>query len=538
MQRLLIDAKVSALNKTAQGDGSFTIDKVVLENNLLVEVGHFLQDSLLLNSKDSAVWKLALLWNLALQLNDIQTDIVKLGVSIVMDTSLASKQIKEVSLLQKSSEISSFVLSLSTIASEVEEVKTRELAAITNKVNDGTIPILNTITSITQSQHQVKETLEMDTVTKIDEKVEIIREIPVPHGVGDIIREATREFMDTKKADAEGIKLILFLSPVVIETTKSELIDSKFGAGTWSAILSFLLPSAPSPKSSLSPEAELFKQILSESISSTLEEVASVADDVWDSLKQLDDLQNQIVDDKLFSLISRINKDLALSANLMKIPGDVGGLIKAELEETFGEFLVGSGLGIKSMKTSLFDFALQLNEIKLQVVDTGVTGALDQTDKLDKLDGNVKDEAVKSIKESLVSKQAVVETLISSLFDLTVQLDDAKMNKDSHNVSAGLTPLVDKIAALINLVDGIVKGESLGLLTSTINTDILKDSGLVEVSDVEKIVHALNGKGVGEIEALEKEVEAVEAHTHTNQTFSELLKVHKPQDQNDSHFHP
>ena len=95
MQRLLIDAKVSALNKTAQGDGSFTIDKVVLENNLLVEVGHFLQDSLLLNSKDSAVWKLALLWNLALQLNDIQTDIVKLGVSIVMDTSLASKQMKE-----------------------------------------------------------------------------------------------------------------------------------------------------------------------------------------------------------------------------------------------------------------------------------------------------------------------------------------------------------------------------------------------------------------------------------------------------------
>ena len=72
VQRLLIDAKVSALNKTAQGDGSFTIDKVVLENNLLVEVGHFLQDSLLLNSKDSAVWKLALLWNLALQLNDIQ----------------------------------------------------------------------------------------------------------------------------------------------------------------------------------------------------------------------------------------------------------------------------------------------------------------------------------------------------------------------------------------------------------------------------------------------------------------------------------
>ena len=59
--------------------GFGTVDKVILANNLMLEVGHFLQDSLLLNSKESAVWKLALLWNLALQLNDLQTEIFSIG---------------------------------------------------------------------------------------------------------------------------------------------------------------------------------------------------------------------------------------------------------------------------------------------------------------------------------------------------------------------------------------------------------------------------------------------------------------------------
>ena len=98
----MIDAKIAALNASMEVSGFATVDKVILANNLMLEVGHFLQDSLLLNSKESAVWKLALLWNLALQLNDLQTEIFSLGVSVVMDPSLTSKQLKEVSLLQKS----------------------------------------------------------------------------------------------------------------------------------------------------------------------------------------------------------------------------------------------------------------------------------------------------------------------------------------------------------------------------------------------------------------------------------------------------
>ena len=152
--------------------GFVTVDKVILANNLMLEVGHFLQDSLLLNSKESAVWKLALLWNLALQLNDLQTEIFSIGVSVVMDPSLTSKQLKEVSLLQKSAEITSFVQSLSSIALEVEDVKSKELAAINNKLIEGTIPVLNTIASITQNTPKETETLALDTVTKIDEKVE------------------------------------------------------------------------------------------------------------------------------------------------------------------------------------------------------------------------------------------------------------------------------------------------------------------------------------------------------------------------------
>merc|ERR1712150_371151 len=292
------------------------------------------------------------------------------------------------------------------------------------------------------------------------------------------------------------------------------------------AVLASLLQ-APSPKSSLAPQAELFKEILKTSMSNMLDEVASVADDVWDSLKQLDDLQNQIVDEKLFSLISGINN------NLTKIPGEVGGLIKADLAESFGEFLVGSGLDIKSLKTSLFDFALQLNEIKLQVVDTGVTVTLEQTSNLEKLHESTKAEAIEAVKESLVSKKTVVESLISSLFDLTVQLDDAKRNKVSLNVSSGLDPFMEKIRALTDLVDGIVQGESLDLLTSTINTKLRAESGLVDISVVEQLVQAANNHGgkLGEIETLEKEVEAF-----TNQTFAELLKVHKHQE--DLHQHP
>merc|ERR1712150_47492 len=298
------------------------------------------------------------------------------------------------------------------------------------------------------------------------------------------------------------------------------------------AVLASLLQ-APSPKSSLAPQAELFKEILKTSMSNMLDEVASVADDVWDSLKQLDDLQNQIVDEKLFSLISGINNNLTLSINLIKIPGEVGGLIKADLAESFGEFLVGSGLDIKSLKTSLFDFALQLNEIKLQVVDTGVTVTLEQTSNLEKLHESTKAEAIEAVKESLVSKKTVVESLISSLFDLTVQLDDAKRNKVSLNVSSGLDPFMEKIRALTDLVDGIVQGESLDLLTSTINTKLLTESGLVDISVVEQLVQAANNHGgkLGETETLEKEVEAF-----TNQTFAELLKVHKHQE--DLHQHP
>ena len=528
----MIDAKIAALNTSMEVSGFVTVDKVILANNLMLEVGHFLQDSLLLNSKESAVWKLALLWNLALQLNDLQTEIFSLGVSVVMDPSLTSKQLKEVSLLQKSAEITSFVQSLSSIALEVEDVKSKELAAINNKLIEGTIPVLNTIASITKNTPKETETLALDTVTKIDEKVEIIKEIPVPQGVREVVREVIREFMDTKRADAEGIKLILFLSPVVIESAKSELIDSKFGPGTWSNILASLLQ-APSPRSPIAPEAELFKEILSSSISNMLEEVGSVADDVWEQLKQLDDLQNQIVDEKLFSLISGINNNLTLSINLINIPGEVGGLIKANLAETFGEFLVGSSLDIKSLKTSLFDFALQLNEVKLQVVDTGVTVTLEQTSNLEDLQDSSKDGVIDAIKQSLASNQVVVEALISSLFDLTVQLDDAKRNKVSLNVSSGLHPFMEKIRALIDLVDGIVQGESLDLLTSTLNTKLLNGSSLVDISVVEELVQAVTNSGgkLGEIETLEKEVEAF-----TNQTFAELLKVHKHPE--DLHQHP
>ena len=521
-QRELVEAKISELKKSGEVKGPLDLSQTVLAHNLRLEVGSYLQDSLLSDSKDSAVWKLALLWNLALQLNDLEDEIIKLGISAVMESSHATKQIVEVSIAQKDSDISNFATSLSSIALEVDVVKTREMGMLTSKVNDEAVLILNTISSITQSKLGNKETLALDTVTKINEKVKIISEIPVPVNVGEVVSDVISEFMDTKKADAEGIKLILFLSPVIIESAKSDLIDATFGAGTWSAILSTLLKK-PSARSSLSPEAEIFKEILRESVGSMLEEIASVGDDVWELLQQLDGLQNDIVDSKLFSLINGINNKLNMGLNLFKIPGEVGTLIKANLAETFGEFLVQSGLDMKSLKTSLFDFALQLNEVKLEVVDTGVTGALEQTLNLVTLTDEIKGVAVTSIKEKLLSKQTQVETIIASLFDLTVQIDDAKRDEAALTISAGLNPVLEKIGALIDLVEGIVSGEAIASLTETINTKLVKEASVVESLLVEQLVKTVNPNNGGHLE----EIQAVEKElvSHPNISFADLIKV-------------
>ena len=527
VQREVVQAKISELRKSGEVKGPLALDQVVLAHNLRLEVGTFLQDSLLPDSKESAVWKLALLWNLALQLNDLQDEIIKLGISAVMEPSQTTKQVVEVSIAQKSSDISNFALSLSSIALDVEVVKTREMGALTSKLNDEAVLILNTISSITQSKHDNKETLALDTVNKINEKVKIISEIPVPVNVGEVVSDVVSEFMDTKKADAEGIKLILFLSPVIIESAKSDLIDATFGAGTWNAILSTLVKK-PSARSSLSPEAEIFKEILRESAGLMLEEIASVGEDVWDLLQQLDGLQNDIVDSKLFSLINGINNNLNMGLNLFKIPGEVGSLIKANLAETFGTFLVESGLDMKSLKTSLFDFALQLNELKLEVVDTAVTEALEQTFNLVTLTSEIKGVAVTAIKEKLLSKQTGVETIIAALFDLTVQIDDAKRDEISLTISAGLSPVMDKIGALIALVEGIASGEAIADLTATINTKLLKESSVVESLQVEQLVETLNSTGdlLKEIEAVEKELVS-----HPNNTFADLIKVNQHQHQ-------
>ena len=651
IQREILDLKISALHKAASTASVQRKERSFSQSNLVKEVDDFLHESFLPEGQDSAAKKLALLWNIGIQLNNLQTEILQLGVDTVLDDSLASKQLAELSLLEKGGQVAALVLSLSDIALVVEEVRTSELAAVTDVLDSGAVVIVKTIADLkvlspvtvphkenladisneeiedfvenkesevkkniekiiddnkealtdinkqiedqtikesskesstgavevdkvlpslkdeidgavpsslqteidklkdefqelleSSSSGEVKEVIE-DLEVKVNSSSEVVSLSPplkisdedkssssvssdggvlqelidnsaIPAQMSQVVKDVLQSSEDSMKADLESLSAVLFSTPLILDPAKTEVIDDKFGSGAWSSILSSLLK-LPASRNSVAGDTKLLTEILNDSIGRILGELESLSHDTKDLMSEINNAESLGTDTKILALMDALANKTGEQTDYFEIPGDVGEVVKAKFAEDIKIFLSPQFLNIDTLKVSLYNSAFEINQLKHRLVDLALSSVLENTSNLTALSTAAKSDLTKLAKENIKSTEGEVEILVMSLFDLTIQLDQAKVEESLHSDTDGLHLVLDKIRAfdeLSNIVTSGVDGNSLTSIQNILNEKLLKPSDPLEFSEVRKLFKFSEG------ETEDKSSQSV---------YSDLLNIHE-----------
>ena len=644
LQREILDVKISALHGAVQ-TASQTQERKgrssTESEDLVREIFEFLDSSSITPEKDSAAGKVAELWNIGLQLHDLLEEILQLGVSTVLQDSLTSKQVLEVSLLEKSGQVAALVLGLSDLALQVEEVRAAELAALHSSLQEGTVGVINHIATLTLNKepsspdphHPVtvpsntnNKVEEKETPVKVEEKetpvkvpdpahiqdsvvesidnsqvklsnfseqlddqqtkiesfeslpedvsnnlkaeiqelfnsgieaeevfgelfeeketsnhkenssshsklpeflsdtssslVELLDQSPIPAQLSGVVKDIIKSSDESQKADMESLAIILFSSPLTLDPVKTELIDSQLGPGAWSSILSSLsLQQTPSFRNSLSGNTKLIAEILNESIGKVLRELASLSHDISDLMSEMNNLQTKITDTKLMAIVEAVMSKTEHQSSIFKIPGVVGDQVKTKFSEDVQKFLTPTGINIDTLKVTLFNFAFEMNQLKLKVVDSAITSIIESSSDLSALRSQSKSDLTNIVKQETQSTETEIEFLVMSLFDLTIQIDEAKRDEYLHEDSAGLNVVLDKINAFneisVWISSGVTDEDSITMIKTIFNNRLMKHSKPLEDTEVLDLFKWTNISD-----------EKQDEH-NSNSVYSDLLGLHQ-----------
>ena len=630
LQREILELKISALHQAVQTASQERKGRSWTgSEDLAREISEFLSSSSISPQQDSASGKVAQLWNIGLQLHDLLEEILHLGVSTVLQDSLVAKQAVEISLLEKSGQVAALVLGLSDLALQLEEVRAAELEALNTSLQEGTVGVINQISTLTlvktpsgPDHHQLslpsKETpvkhpdtadtpetssvsVEVESSDKeklphvseqhvdqhtnmehsdslsevvsnnlkaeiqelidsgvkaeevlgdlFDEKeifqlkensssvsspsklpevpsavtssslTDLLDQSPIPAQLSLVVKDVIKSTEESKNADVESISIILFSSPLILESAKAELIDTTLGPGAWSSILSSLfLHQTPSARNSLSGDTQFLAEILTESIGKVLRELASLSHDISGLMSEINHLHSKITDTKIMALVEAVSKTEHQSS-IFKIPGVLGDKMKSKFSEDVQTFLTPTGINVDTLKVSLFNFAFEMNQLKLQLVDSAVSSVIENSSNLSALRSQTKADLTKIVKQNIQSTEIEIEFLVMSLFDLTIQIDQAKRDDYLHEDTAGLGVVLDKVSAFneisVKISSGATDEDSITLIKNILNKRLLNHSSpleYIEVLDLFKLTNI----------SADKQDEHI-----SNSVYSDLLGLHQ-----------
>ena len=206
-------------------------------------------------------------------------------------------------------------------------------------------------------------------------------------------------------------------------------------------------------------------------------------------------------------------------SNIFKIPGVLGDKVEAKFSEDVHTFLTPAGINVETLKVSLFNFAFEMNQLKLQVVDSALSTVIEKSANLSGLESQTKSDLTKSVKEKIQSTETEIEFLVMSLFDLTIQIDQAKRDDYLHEDTAGLSDVLDKVGAFneisVTIATGLADQDSITLIKTILNTRLLNHSNPLEFIDVLDLFKLSN------ISA-EKKDEHI-----SNSVYTDLLGLHQ-----------
>ena len=124
-----------------------------------------------------------------------------------------------------------------------------------------------------------------------------------------------------------------------------------------------------------------------------------------------------------------------------------------------------------------------------------------------------------NVKQSIQSTEAEIEFLVMSLFDLTIQIDEAKRDDYLHTDTTGLSVVLDKISAFneisVTVSSGVVDEDSITLIKTILNNRLLNHANpleYIEVLDLFKLPKI--------------SVEKQDEHS-SNSVYSDLLGLHE-----------
>ena len=326
-----------------------------------------------------------------------------------------------------------------------------------------------------------------------------------------IIKQAVQSLVDSMSSEVESLSVLLFSTPLIIDPAQSDLIDLKFGSGAWSRILSSILK-GPASRNSLSGDVKVIADILQESIGRIVSELESLSHDTKDLMKEMNIVQSSVTDTKIIELVEAVVTNTNVQPSIFQIPGEIGDIFKAKFAEDVQTYLAPTFL-IETIKVSLYNFAFEINQLKSRIVELGISSLIGNTSNLSNLATARRPELTAIVKEKVKSTEAEVEVLVMSIFDLTIQLDQARGDGSLHGESDGHDRVLEKILAF-NQLSGIVS------------------SGAVDKSSLTSIGNILNGKLLERPDPLDfSEVTNLFKLTvrdeQTPSVYSELLNLHQ-----------